>query len=107
MHMAAGQVQCSRLTVENALQREARITYRWRMAVVHSPFPNLPGVAASGPFRLRLNKFHGRKQISLVYKEKFIAAFDPDELVDLEEVVRRMTLYVTEESYAKLPPDEG
>jgi hypothetical protein len=69
-------------------------------------YPNLPGVFESGPFRLRLNKFHRPKQISLIYKEKLIAAFDPSELVDLE-VVRRMTSAITEESYAKLPPDEG
>ena len=44
---------------------------------------------------------------NLIYKEKLIAAFDPSELVDLEEVVRRMASSITDESYAKLPPDEG
>ena len=77
------------------------------MAVLKAAFPNLPGVFESGPFRLSLNKFHGPKQISLIYKEKMIAAFDPSELVDLEEVVRRMVCSITDESYAKLPPDEG
>ena len=84
-----------------------RITYTTGMAVIKAAFPNLPGVFQSGPFRLRLNKFHGPQQISLIYKEKLIAAFDPGELVDLEEVVRRMASAVTDESYAKLPPDEG
>ena len=68
-------------------------------------FHNLPGTIESGPFRLRLNKHHGRKQITLVYKEKAIALFDPAELVDLEEVVRRMALFVTDESYPTFPPD--
>ena len=70
-------------------------------------FPNLPGTFESGPFRLNLSKFHGRKQITLVYKDELIASFDAGELVDLEEVVRRMSLFVTEECFAKLPPDEG
>jgi hypothetical protein len=69
-------------------------------------FPNLPGTFESGPFRLHLGKYHGRKQISLVYRDELIANFESNELVDLEEVVRRMTLFVTEESFAKLPPDE-
>ena len=77
------------------------------MAVPKAAFPNLPGVFESGPFRLRLNKFYGPQQINLIYKEKLIAAFDPSELVDLEEVVRRMASSITDESYAKLPPDEG
>ena len=70
-------------------------------------FPNLPGTFESGPFRLHLSKYHGRKQITLVYKDELIARFDAGELVDLEEVVRRMSLFITEESFAKLPPDEG
>jgi hypothetical protein len=70
-------------------------------------FPNLPGTYESGPFRLTLSKFHGRKQISLVYKDELIASFESAELVDLEEVVRRMSLFVTDECFAKLPPDEG
>ena len=45
------------------------------MAVPKAAYPNLPGVFESGPFRLRLNKFHGPKQISRIYKEKMIAAF--------------------------------
>jgi hypothetical protein len=77
------------------------------MAVIKAAFPNLPGTFASGPFRLRLNKFHRPQQNNLIYKEKLIAAFDPSELVDLEEVVRRMASSITDESYAKLPPDEG
>ena len=43
----------------------------------------------------------------MIYKEKLIAAFDAGELVDLEEVVRRTASSLTDESYAKLPPDEG
>jgi hypothetical protein len=58
-------------------------------------FPNLPGTTESGPFRVRLNKHYGRKQIVLVYKEKAIASFDAAELVDLEEVVRRIALFLT------------
>ena len=54
-----------------------RITYTTGMAVIKAAFPNLPGVFQSGPFRLRLNKFHGPQQISLIYKEKLIASFDP------------------------------
>jgi hypothetical protein len=73
----------------------------------HKAFPNLPGTFESGPFRLSLSKFHGRKQVTLVYKDELIARFDTGELVDLEEVVRRMAGFVTEESFAKLPPDEG
>lgn len=72
-----------------------------------SSFPNLPGSYESGPFRLTLNAFHGRKKITLVYKDELIGTFDAGELVDLEEVVRRLSLSVTEESYAKFPPDEG
>ena len=68
-------------------------------------FPNLPGTVASGPFRARLNKHHGRKQIVLVYKEKAIATFDAADLVDLEEVVRGIALFVTEESYPTFPPN--
>jgi hypothetical protein len=90
-----------------AFQTQPRITYIGWMAVPKAAYPNLPGVFESGPFRLRLNKFHRPKQISLIYKEKLIAAFDPSELVDLEEVVRRMASFITDESYAKLPPDEG
>ena len=70
-------------------------------------YPNLPGTYESGPFRLNLCKYHGRKQVTLVYRDKLIASFEADELVDLEEVVRRMSLFVTEESFATLPPDEG
>jgi hypothetical protein len=70
-------------------------------------FPNLPGTIESGPFRLRLNKHHGRKQVVLVYKEKAVATFDAGELADLEEAVRRMALSVTDESYPTFPPDGG
>lgn len=69
-------------------------------------FPNLPGTFQSGPFRLRLNKFHGRKQVTLIYKDEPVATFDAGELVDLEDVISRMARFVTEESFAKLPPDE-
>ena len=72
-----------------------------------SSYPNLPGTFESGPFRLNLNTFHGCKKITLVYKDELIATFGAEELVDLEEVVRRTSLFVTEESFAKLPPDEG
>jgi hypothetical protein len=68
-------------------------------------FPNLPGTVESGPFRLRLNKHHGGKQITLVYKEKAIATFDAPELVDLEEVVRAMGLFITDERLPTFPPD--
>jgi hypothetical protein len=77
------------------------------MAARSRSFPNLPGTFASGPFRLTLSKFHGQKQIGLVYRDELIARFEAAELVDLEEVVRRMSLFVTEECFAKLPPDEG
>jgi hypothetical protein len=70
-------------------------------------FPNLPGSFGNGPFRLTLNKFHGHKQVKLIYKDEVVATFDPEHLVDLEEVVRRMCLFVTEECFAKFPPDEG
>jgi len=70
-------------------------------------YPNLPGTFQNGPFRLTLNKFHGRKQVNFVYKDELIATFDAQDLVELEEVVRRMSLFVTEECFAKLPPDEG
>jgi hypothetical protein len=70
-------------------------------------FPNLPGTFESGPFRVRLNKFHGRKEVTLIYKDERVATFDAGELVDLEEVVSRMTSFITDESYAKLPPDQG
>ena len=70
-------------------------------------YPNLPGTFDNGPFRLPLNKFHGHNQVQLSYKDKLIATFDPQDLVALEEVVRRMSLFVTEECFAKLPPDEG
>jgi hypothetical protein len=61
----------------------------------------------SGPFRLRLDKFHGRRKLTLVYKDELIATFDAAELADLQQVVQRMCMFVTEESFAKLPPDEG
>jgi hypothetical protein len=70
-------------------------------------FPNLPGTFESGAFRLHLSKYHGSQQISLVYKDELVARFEAGELVDLEEVVRRMSLFVTDECFAKLPPDEG
>jgi hypothetical protein len=72
----------------------------------NASFPNLPGTYASGPFRLRLGKFHGQRTVTLVYKDELIATFDTAELVDLQEVVQRMEMFVTEESFAKLPPDE-
>jgi hypothetical protein len=70
-------------------------------------FPNLPGTFESGPFRLVFSKFHADRKITLFYRDELIASFDAGELVDLEEVVRRMTYFVTEETFAKLPPDEG
>jgi hypothetical protein len=72
-----------------------------------SSFPNLPGTFESGSFRLTVAKFHGRKKITLTYNDKLVATFDGGELVDLEEVVGRASLFVTEESFAMLPPDEG
>jgi hypothetical protein len=72
----------------------------------NASFPNLPGTYASGPFRLRLGKFHGQRKVTLVYKDELIATFDTAELVDLQDVVQRMEMFVTEESFAKLPPDE-
>jgi hypothetical protein len=77
------------------------------MAVIQRHFPNLPGFVESGPFRLRLNKFHGRQEIKLVYKERMVAVIEASELANLEDVVARMALVLTDESYAKLPPDEG
>ena len=56
---------------------------------------------------MQLNKFHGRKQASLIYKDQLVLRCDAADLVDLEEVVRRITLFLTEETFAKLPPDEG
>ncbi len=69
-------------------------------------YPNLPGTFESGNFRVRLNKFHGRKEINLVYNEKVIATFSAAELLDLEEVITQMSLFITDECYAKLPPDD-
>jgi hypothetical protein len=66
-------------------------------------FPNLPGTVESGPFRLRLNRHHGSKQITLVYKEKAIATFAAAELADLEEVARSMALFVTDEKLPTFP----
>ena len=71
------------------------------------PFPNLPGTFESGPFRVHLNKFAGRKEVTLFYRNEHVTTFDAAELIDLEEVVSRISLFVTDESYAKLPPDEG
>jgi hypothetical protein len=70
-------------------------------------YPNLPGTYQSGPFRLRLNKFDGRQDIALIYRDKVVAAFTPDELADLEAVVRRMALFVTDERLPTVPPEEG
>jgi hypothetical protein len=70
-------------------------------------YPNLPGTFQSGPFRLRLNKFHGRQEIALIYNDKTVAVFTPGELADLEAVVRRMALFVTDESLPTFPPDHG
>jgi hypothetical protein len=71
------------------------------------PYPNLPGTFQSGPFRVRLNKFHGRQEIALIYKDKVVATFSPGELADLEAVVRRTALFVTEERLPAFPPEEG
>ena len=70
-------------------------------------YPNVPGTFQSGPFRLRLNKVHGRKDVMLIYEDKVIATFEPGELADLEQVVRRMALFVTDERLPSFPPDEG
>ena len=69
-------------------------------------FPNLPGIFESGHFRLHLNKFHRQQQITLRYKDNTTLTFDPHDLADLQEVVARMILFVTDETCAKLPPDE-
>jgi hypothetical protein len=56
---------------------------------------------------VRLNKFHGRQEIALIYKDKVVAVFTPAELADLESVVRRTSLFVTDERLPTLPPEEG
>jgi hypothetical protein len=71
-----------------------------------SSVPNLPGTYESGSFRLTVAKFHGRREITLVHNDQVLAKIDGADLVDLQEVVSRALLFVTEESFAMLPPDE-